>query len=265
MKEFWTRILIAMIGIPAVIGLIYLGDIYLTGLVIIVSLIAIYELTDIVAKKDIPVNRLNTSAAAIAILITAGINPPMLIYILPITLIYILTTMLIGKVENSFQSVASSTFTIIYIPINLSFFLMIRQLPDHGYNILLLGLIVIWVCDSFAYIFGSLLGTTSITPQISPNKTITGSLAGLAGSLLVVYLFHYLGFVDFELLPLLGLGLITGIFAQLGDLIESVLKRDTGVDDSSDLLLGHGGILDRIDSILLASPVLYLYAQIFLL
>jgi phosphatidate cytidylyltransferase len=117
----------------------------------------------------------------------------------------------------------------------------------------------IWLCDSAAYFAGRAFGRHKLFPRVSPNKTWEGALAGFAAAVLVFVLFQRL------LLPYLSLrdavvcGAVVGVFGQIGDLTESLLKRDAGVKDSSSLIPGHGGVLDRFDSLLFVAPLLYFY------
>ena len=117
-------------------------------------------------------------------------------------------------------------------------------------------LIMIWICDTFAYMFGILFGKHKLYEQVSPNKTIEGAVAGLVGSVLTVIIVKALGIIPMDWLSAIILGLTVGTFGQMGDLVESWFKRDAGVKDSSAILPGHGGMLDRFDSLLFLSPSL---------
>ena len=123
--------------------------------------------------------------------------------------------------------------------------------------LLLMMLAVVWLGDTFAFYFGTRFGRHKMAPVLSPNKSWEGAGAGLAGSLLAAVLFLWWQPGDFDL-RLLGLAAVTAVAAQLGDLMESLIKRAAGVKDSGQLLPGHGGVLDRIDALLFAAPVWYL-------
>jgi len=123
-------------------------------------------------------------------------------------------------------------------------------------RLLLVFLLAVWANDSVAFLVGSAWGRRKLAPQLSPNKTWEGAAGGLLGSGLVGYLgLRWLG-AD-PLWPILAALLLSSIAAQLGDLVESMLKRAAGVKDSGTLLPGHGGLLDRLDAIILAGPVFY--------
>ena len=124
--------------------------------------------------------------------------------------------------------------------------------PGYG-NALVLALVPLWVGDSAAYFIGKSVGRRPLAPNISPNKTVEGSVANLIGCLIAAFAIgHYFN------LPWsvpLAFGLSTGLFGQVGDLLQSKLKRDAGVKDSGSLLPGHGGVLDRLDSLLYSAPI----------
>jgi phosphatidate cytidylyltransferase len=147
---------------------------------------------------------------------------------------------------------------IVYIPLLLSFLVMLRRAPD-GMTWIFILLAIIFAGDISAYYVGSYLGRHKLNPAVSPGKTIEGALGGLAGNLLA----GLVGILIF--LPNLAwptgivFFLTVGIAGQVGDLFESELKRSSSIKDSSNLLPGHGGFLDRIDALLFASPVAYLF------
>jgi phosphatidate cytidylyltransferase len=122
---------------------------------------------------------------------------------------------------------------------------------------------VIWCTDSFAYFTGIFLGRHRLAPHISPKKTVEGAVGGLFGGIGGAVLIGEI-FLDFSLSDLVILGLLLSAIGQLGDLIESLLKRNYGVKDSGNFLPGHGGLLDRFDSVLLSGPFLYYYLKYFL-
>lgn len=134
---------------------------------------------------------------------------------------------------------------------------------DPEFTLLISIFIITWVNDTFAYITGSLLGRHKLFKRISPNKTLEGSLGGLAFSMLAAYAFSLI-FPQIELHEWMIYSLIVVIFGTFGDLFESVLKRNAGIKESGNLIPGHGGILDRIDSILIAAPAAFIYVYFIL-
>jgi phosphatidate cytidylyltransferase len=135
----------------------------------------------------------------------------------------------------------------------------LRTLSEHGPELVLALLLLIWIADSVAYFAGRRWGTHKLAPGISPGKTLEGVYGALAGLLLFSVALFFWGLVPSVLLwQLTLLCLVTGIFSIVGDLFESLLKRRRGLKDSGYLLPGHGGVLDRIDSLLAAAPVFVL-------
>ena len=121
------------------------------------------------------------------------------------------------------------------------------------------SLFMIWATDSGAYFIGKAMGKTKLWPDISPNKTVEGSIGGIVCAMIVAALFVFLTDIDATLWSLLGITLFLSAFGQLGDLVESALKRHFNVKDSGKLLPGHGGILDRFDSLLFVWPLLHFF------
>ena len=134
-----------------------------------------------------------------------------------------------------------------------------------SYQFVLVVFFSVWITDSFAFIMGRQFGKKKILPSVSPNKTWVGSISGLLSSMLFIFLiFHYYNIFpsDFTFLNILVIGFITGFFSQIGDFLESYFKRQLEVKDSSNLLLGHGGFLDRFDSLFIVSITMYMYLLI---
>ena len=134
-----------------------------------------------------------------------------------------------------------------------------------SYKFILVIFFAVWITDSFAFIMGKQFGKNKILPSISPNKTWVGSVSGLLFSMLfIVLIFYYYNIFpsDFTFLNIVVIGFITGFFSQVGDFLESYFKRQLQVKDSSSLLLGHGGFLDRFDSLFIVSITMYIYLLI---
>lgn len=120
-------------------------------------------------------------------------------------------------------------------------------------------LVSIWMCDTMAYFGGLSMGKHKLFPRVSPGKTWEGAVWGFIGALVTMIIFQYYFLPYLKLHQAIVIGIIIGLFGQIGDLIESLLKRDAGVKDSSGLIPGHGGVFDRFDSLIYVSPLLYLY------
>jgi phosphatidate cytidylyltransferase len=151
--------------------------------------------------------------------------------------------------------ISASGLTLVAFP--LTFAVRLHAVPREGPQLLLFALVITWVGDSAAYFVGRAIGRHSLAPHLSPKKTWEGSAASLAGSLLVAILFAR--FVNVPLPHLLGMAGFGNLAGQAGDLLESAYKRSAGVKDSGGLLPGHGGMLDRIDALILTIPVVWYY------
>jgi len=154
-------------------------------------------------------------------------------------------------------SLVSTAF--IYIPLMLTHLMMIRLLPQ-GINWLLLIMLIVMTNDSAAYYIGSAFGRHRLYEKVSPKKSVEGAIGGLFGSICGTMLAKYTFFTQLSLADAVVTALVIGIVGQLGDLFESLLKRSFGVKDSGTIFPGHGGVLDRMDSIIFAAPVTYYYA-----
>jgi len=149
---------------------------------------------------------------------------------------------------------------LIYLPLLLGHLVLLRQLPD-GREWIFLTLLVIMGCDTFAYFIGSRFGKHKLYPAVSPKKSIEGGIAGLVGSVLAVCIANKTFLPQIGIVDGILIGLFLGVAGQLGDLFESLLKRACGVKDSGTMIPGHGGMLDRLDSLLFAFPIVYYLAS----
>lgn len=170
------------------------------------------------------------------------------------------------KKDHVLENISATFFSTVFVAIAMSYFIRLQQLGYEGEGGHLGGYAVltvfvgVWVCDTMAYFIGSAIGKHKIFPRVSPNKSWEGSISGLIGSLIALVLIVKAGWLPgLDYFDALMLGLITGVAGQAGDFAESLVKRDVGVKDSSNLLPGHGGAWDRLDSILFAAPLSYLY------
>ncbi len=145
----------------------------------------------------------------------------------------------------------------LYIGFGFVYMLSARNVPENGLFLTMLVFLGIWSTDSGAYFVGRAIGKRKLWPEISPNKTVEGAVGGLILALLVVAGVNLL-FDAVSLAQALAIGLVAGILGQIGDLIESALKRHYGVKDSGNIMPGHGGVLDRCDSWLIVFPILHL-------
>jgi phosphatidate cytidylyltransferase len=157
---------------------------------------------------------------------------------------------------------AAGFLTTMYLSL-LTYIYMINALPE-GKLWLLMLFVGTWASDTFAYFIGRTFGKHKLTPSLSPKKTWEGALGGLLGSMIAVYIYSAL-VIPVPILHLIVLGMFISITSQLGDLAESTFKRQANIKDSGSIIPGHGGVLDRFDSLLLSTPLVYYYVSLFII
>lgn len=162
------------------------------------------------------------------------------------------------KRKDILHGIIYSVFGQMYITMALS---LLMILTDSAFPVIAL-FVYIWVNDTAAYFFGSLIGKHKLHERISPKKSIEGFVAGILFTVLASFIFAYF-FPQFSLPFWIGLSLIVSLFGTLGDLFESLIKRTCDVKDAGNIIPGHGGILDRIDSLLVAVPAVFMYLLFF--
>jgi len=164
----------------------------------------------------------------------------------------------IRDLSNAAKEVAFATLAFIYIPLLLMHLVMLRQTP-FGVQWLMVIMLIVMTNDSAAYYSGSAFGKHRLYPLVSPKKSIEGALGGLIGSIGGTLLAKFTFFPQMTITDTLFTAIFIGILGQTGDLFESLLKRSFGVKDSGAIFPGHGGVLDRLDSIIFAAPATYYY------
>lgn len=254
------RVITAVIALIIFIPLIIIGGIPLTIAAIALGLVALDEI--VVMKKMLLVS---FEAIVGCIGIVLLILPENWLNFLPdginqLTILYIATVLIllhtvIRKSRFTYDDAGVIVLSMLYIGMGFHYFIAARA---DGFTTLLYGMLIVWLTDSGAYMIGRKIGKHKLAPKVSPNKTWEGSIGGTIAAtvILAVYLYFFPVGYNWGLMVLLTLFL--SIVGQLGDLVESSLKRYYGVKDSGKILPGHGGILDRFDSMLLVMPMLYL-------
>lgn len=253
------RVLSAIVLIPIVAAAVYFGGLWFFALVVFAALLATYEFLTIVRRKEYrPSGLLGMSLTML--LMASGLCPhePVASFALAaVSMLTLVWELLKGNIPGSLESWALTIAGPLYIGGLARHFVMLRALPDGIYWIGL-AFLTTWLCDSAAYFIGSWIGKHPFFQRTSPQKTMEGAMAGLvAGTLgaallgLVLHIPLYLG---------IPLGLLISLAATFGDLSESLIKRQVGIKDSSNLIPGHGGALDRIDSLLFTVTVVYYFA-----
>lgn len=254
------RVITAVVALIIFIPIVFLGG---TLIEIAALALAVVAMSEVLIMKRI---LLVTPEAIISILGTlflvapkswmhdlpSQINTPFVSLIFAIAL---MVRVVFSKNRFNFDDAGVLTLTMLYIGFGFNMFVQARTV---GLGMLMYLLLTVWSTDSGAYLVGRKIGKTKLAPQISPNKTWEGSIGGTVVAIIVGIIFSVTGLIHFGILATILMTLFLSVAGQLGDLVESSLKRYYGVKDSGRILPGHGGILDRFDSLLLVLPMAYL-------
>ena len=261
------RWITGLVALPFLIFLVYKGGFLFTILISLAGLVALWEYYGIVFNTEArPISRIifywGYGASFALIWSTFLEGPDLTLSIIGLNLLVVaLISLFQFKTDRTVLEVITRQLQgLIYIPVLLSFLILIRE-GSSGMIWIFLLLAVIFAGDTSAYYVGSYLGRHKLSPAVSPGKTIEGSIGGLAGNLVVgsIGKFFFLPAMPWGLCLLFFI--VVGIAGQVGDLFESELKRVSGIKDSGGILPGHGGILDRIDALLFAAPVAYVFIR----
>jgi len=248
------RLYVNIFGAPLLLGAIYFGNTYFMGLFFIISMFCIYEFNNLSKKMNYQLINFLPYSTLVFILLSNVIQ----IDIINVLLFLIISGMISAVLLNlkePINSISISIFSSIWIGLFFYSSIGLRNLSENGLVLTGVMFMSVWICDSAAYIFGKKFGDKKIAPNISPKKTWVGSMSGLLFThifLLSFYYYHWFDY-DFTLTTTLLLGFIFGGVSQFGDLFESKFKRIANIKDSSHFLQGHGGFLDRFDSLIITA------------
>jgi len=245
------RVLTAAVAIPIVVFVtLFTPDWFFAFFVGFVCALAADEFLSLADKKGLgrPGRWFLVPSALVAMSFQGGGRSVVMAFAL--TTITLMTVMIFSEsIDNVLGRVGMGLAGVAYCSLTLGFLIIMRR------DLVLLLFSIIWIGDSAAYYVGRARGRHALAPRISPKKTIEGAAAGLIGSVIAGVIGAF--FLGEPLLRVTGISAATAIAGQVGDLAESVLKRSAGVKDSSSILPGHGGILDRLDSLFFAAPIFY--------
>ncbi|MDO4903536.1 MAG: phosphatidate cytidylyltransferase [Limosilactobacillus sp.] len=261
-----TRVITAIIALAVFIPLIVYGGWPLTVAAVVLGIVAMSEI--LIMKKMF----LISFEAIISYLgVTLLILPDTWLKFLPtlatrwyafyILVILLLLHTVIRKQRFSFDDAGVLTLAMMYVGVGFHYFLDIRS---YGFIMLLYAMLIVWITDSGAYLIGRQIGRHKLAPKVSPNKTWEGSIGGTVAATVILAIFAYYFTLGEAMGWVIAQTLVLSIFGQFGDLIESSLKRYYGVKDSGKILPGHGGILDRFDSMLIVMPLLHMFIIAFM-
>ena len=258
MTTFASRILVGAIGLPVVLGAVWIGGWWLFGLVACAAAIAVHEFVTM-ARALRPLAPAVYVGAGLALV---GAHKGGVVWMVG----GVLATFLLAFVLNAFAktrapstvAIAATVLGATWIGLGLGHILLLRDMHDKARLLAFTVLITVWAADTFAYFAGRLFGRHKLAPSLSPGKTwegfLVGSAAGIFASFIALYDTRNTYLTSWQAVVL---GLVVVLAAASGDLFESMLKRDMEVKDTGRLLGGHGGVLDRVDSLLFAAPAAF--------
>lgn len=267
MSNFIKRLITAVVCIIIIIASLLLGR-YTYGLILFtVNLVALYEFFNIISNKNLfPFRVLGITFGSILFILSFIISSNIVagqlyLILIPLAVLVFIIELFRNK-PSPFINVAVTFLGILYISVPLSLINYIvfpaTNLYEYTYSVLLGYLVLIWTNDTSAYIFGMAIGRHKLFKRLSPKKTWEGFIGGLIITIIVAILIPGL-FSTLDRTDLVVFGCIISTIGVAGDLSESMLKRSMDIKDTGNILPGHGGVLDRIDSILLTSPLVFLY------
>ena len=256
------RVITALWGIPLLTAIVWFGEPWFTGLVAIWGVLAAFEFYRLVTASKVPPLTYFGLIWTLLFILSPHfdynlLTPLLLTSAVILSLIWLL---LRPQKERAFTGWAWTIAGIIYVGWLLSYLVALRSLDD-GRNWVFFALFATFTSDTTAFFVGRALGRHRLAPQISPAKTCEGAVAGVIGAIIVSLLFTLPTPLSLHLDygQAILLGLVVSVFGQLGDLVESLFKRNMGVKESGKSIPGHGGFLDRIDSVVFAGIVVYYY------
>ncbi len=279
MSSAVARVIVAVIFIPIIILVLYLGNIYFLIFISVLIAAGIVEMHGISRKKSVEI--LWWLAVPFGVAFACIMHWAWTDYLLIWLFLFILLAMAIElfyrRTSSPLLNIGMTVFSTLYVAALMSSLIWLRNLHTKdqeavspGFEIVVFILTAIWSCDTLAYYGGMLMGRHKLYEAVSPKKTWEGAVSGFFGSLggvlLVQWILELTGArLYFSVVQILVIGGLAGTLGQVGDLAESLLKRDAGVKDSGALIPGHGGILDRFDSLLFVAPAVYIYVKLFVL
>lgn len=267
-KNVITRSISGAVYVGVLVGAVLSGEIWIVLLTCLLAMLGVYEFISMTSEGKFPrFATLLDIAAAVILQVAAGASASespksfatlMMVYMMLI--VARIVTQLYAEHRNPVNSLSRSLMAQVYIAVPLAILIIIRNI--FGAHLTLALLIFIWVNDTGAFCVGSLMGRNKLFERISPKKTWEGFWGGMLFCVIAAFVMRgafpqYYDMMSYG--DMCRLGILVSIFATLGDLVESMIKRTCGVKDSGKIIPGHGGILDRIDSLLLVAPVALIY------
>jgi len=266
-KNLGKRVVVAAIAAPLILWAAWRGGVAFFVFIEAIILLGLLEFYRLASAKGAHPNDVLGAAAGLIFgaQIYFRINDGLWLTPMLLTVLLVLVELFRNK-GSALHNTGATLLGFAYVAGLWSFLLLIRELPrtasvnySSAGTWLVMMLVTIWVCDTAAYFAGLAFGRHKLFERVSPKKTWEGAGGGLIFAILMAVASHYWFVRDLRLIDCIVIGGIIGTIGQMSDLAESLFKRDAGVKDSSSLIPGHGGVLDRFDSEMLVAPLVYLY------
>jgi phosphatidate cytidylyltransferase len=269
-SNLFIRVVVAFVFAPLIIYITILGKLPFLIFIEVLIILGLWEFSRLSRAKnsEIPKIPLMILGAFLGVSAYLWGEKIFLFFLLAILYVSALSLVIKDKTEGATFNLALSLLGFFYVAGLFSYLILLREMspeiiPDYkigGLWIIYL-LICIWSCDTFAYFIGAPLGKHPLAPRVSPKKTVEGFGGGILGAIVAAFFSHFVFFASAQLKDLLIVSAIVALVGQVGDLAESLFKRDAQFKDTSNIIPGHGGILDRFDSLLFVSPTVYYYLK----
>jgi phosphatidate cytidylyltransferase len=273
-----TRVVVAFVFAPLIIYVTLLGKLPFLIFIEALIILGLWEFLRLSKTKNSEIPKIPLSILGALLGLSAYLwgERVFLFFILGILYLSALILVIKGKTEGATSNLGLSLLGFFYVAGLFSYLILLREMSPEiasdKFNSLTISyktggiwivylLLCIWSCDTFAYFIGAPLGKHQLSPTVSPRKTVEGFGGGILGAIAAAFFSHFVFFASAQLKDLLIISAIVALVGQVGDLTESLFKRDAQLKDSSHIIPGHGGILDRFDSLLFVSPIVYYYLK----
>ncbi|WP_026495188.1 phosphatidate cytidylyltransferase [Butyrivibrio sp. WCD3002] len=271
-----TRVVSGAVLVVLLAATLLCGGYVTAGVLLFVSLVGYHELVSALGvgdgKKELNIIEILGLIAVIAYYaLTIAFGGDMKYLVMTLMFLFFAEAIVFVFTFPKYHSkqLIAAVFSFVYAPVMLSFIYLLRIMPNGQYLAWLP--FIAWICDTFAYFAGRAFGKHKLCPKLSPKKTIEGAIGGIAGSVVAGAVFGYVyavntgsAAVSREVIAFMAITLVAGALSQIGDLIASGIKRDHDIKDYGNLIPGHGGIMDRFDSVIFITPVIYFMATMLL-
>jgi phosphatidate cytidylyltransferase len=269
-SENFNRIIVAVVSIPLILITAYLGGYCFFSFVTLVAILSFYEFSLIAKNKSASANLILGEIIIFLFLLNQLIDFIDVIALLLLSSIILLIIELFRKKGSALLNLGVTFLGIFYIGFFSTSIIALREFYSsevsnyiNGAYLVFSILASLWIGDSAAYYFGTALGRHKLFPRVSPKKSWEGAIFGFIFSLGTMILVKLIWLDFLSIWNVIVIGIIIGFVGQIGDLVESLFKRDSAVKDSSSLIPGHGGFLDRFDSLIFSAPVIWMYLKYF--